>query len=436
MTSNRDLAPLDLPEGKTFTHEAHRFPGKFHPPIVTKILKDHHDHDVIADPMSGSGTVAVEGVANGKQVLCTDLDPLSCLMTRAKSRPVVAAELEKLRDKIVEKVTPVPRGEISKEEAEREIESNISKTPYVAPYNTFHWFDPYVVVGYSRLLSAADTLLDGRSDAMGDAINTSLAAMVRLISRADPQPVSGLEVTSVREEQLQEGIDFDVIRSFRTVSNRLIRGYQELNQIEELGESSIYHENGKHFSDVVEKSGLQPTLIITSPPYCNAIEYTRRHRLESEWLGLWEGDSLSEVRDSRIETSREFFGSRTPKQDTFRNLPPAPHEDVREVTAIIEDEQEQERKANMLRKYFIDAAKWLDEIYRVLPNGGLFCMTIGPSTSYGHTIETPRILCELATNKVGFGKEDEDRYIYTNNKMQYPTDGETTEYESLLKLRK
>jgi hypothetical protein len=157
--------------------------------------------------------------------------------------------------------------------------------------------------------------------------------------------------------------------------------------------------------------------------------------LESEWLGLWEGDSLNEVRQSRIEKSREFFGSRTPKKDTLQDLPPVPHEEVREITAKIEGEKKQEKKANMLRKYFLDSYDWLEEIYCTLPDDGLFCITIGPSTSYGYTIDTPRILTEVATEEIGFEKVASRKYSYTNNKMQYPTDGETTEYESLIKLR-
>ncbi len=429
--------PLDLPAGKTYTHEAHRFPGKFHPPIVKQLLRDHPEHDVIADPMCGSGTVAVEGVVNNKRVLCTDLDPLSCLISRAKSTPVDPDAFEEIRDQIINLAEPFPDDkQMPQEVAESQLDENLAGTPYVAPYNTFHWFEPYVVAGYSKLLAAADTALNGVSASLRDAVHMSLAAMVRSISRADPHPVSGLEVTSVRKQELEEGVDFDVAGSFRRISDRVVRGYREFAELDSSGTAAVRQANAKRFSEVANKTEHQPSLIITSPPYCNAIEYTRRHRLESEWLGLWDGGSLAEIRNSRISTSREFFGSHTLRQSTLDEVSAVPHKEIEETIQTIETDKQQEKKANRLRKYFLDAYDWLSELYEALPSGGLLCMTVGPSTSYGVNIDTPRFLREIATDAVGFDTESKRRYTYKNNKMQYPTDGPSTEYEELMKLRK
>ena len=109
---------------------------------------------------------------------------------------------------------------------------------------------------------------------------------------------------------------------------------------------------------------------------------------------------------------------------------------MKETIQTIETDKQQEKKANRLRKYFLDAYDWLSELYEALPSGGLLCMTVGPSTSYGVNIDTPRFLREIATDAVGFDTESKRRYTYKNNKMQYPTDGPSTEYEELMKLRK
>jgi len=61
-------------------------------------------------------------------------------------------------------------------------------------------------------------------------------------------------------------------------------------------------------------------------------------------------------------------------------------------------------------------------------------MIVGPSTSYGHTINTPKYLTDIA-EKTGFEVESTQSYKLVNNKMQYPTEGETTDRESLIKLR-
>ena len=432
--SGDELEPLDLPERKEYTHRAHRFPGKFHPPLIAKIIEDHPERDVIADPMSGSGTVGVESAVDNRDALCVDIDPLSELMTRAKSRPVSTDDLIDIGNEILAQAGEVPNeGELTEEEAKKEIEQNLDGTRYCEPYNMFHWFEPYVAVGFSRLLTTANDLLDGESEEMRDAVHLVFAASVRRISRADPQPVSGLEVTKVRRQELEEGIDFDVTGTFNNVLNRLVRGYDQLNELDDLGDVKTVHGNAKNFAELCEEYDKQPELVITSPPYCTAIEYHRRHRLEYEWLGLFNDDDVEDQRSERIETSRDFFGSTSIRQGTLRDLPEIEHEDIAELMDQIEEDGK-ERKANILRKYFLDAYDWIEQVREALPEGGIFCMTVGPSTSYGNTIDTPRFLKEIA-EEVGFEVVSERPYKLTNNKMQYPTDGETTEMESLIKLR-
>lgn len=436
MASDTELNPLDFPEHRELTHRAHRFPGKFHPPLIKDIIERRSHHETIADPMCGSGTVGVEAIAKNRDVLCCDLDPLSCLMTRGKTKPVSPAELRNVSKRILSLVDRFPsEGDFRKDEAKDEIHENLQGTPSVPPMNLFHWFEPHVAVGYSRLLRAAYDVLEIESNVMRDAIRTSLAAIVRKISRADPQPVSGLEVTSVRKEQLEEGIEFDVEKSFRRAVGRLAEGYKELNEFDSLGESHVIEGNANRLTEIVEQSYLSPSLIITSPPYCNAIEYTRRHRLEYEWLGLFGGNSLDEQGDNRLERSRDFFGSSTPLKEQLENLEEVPHEEIRSVTDEVEKNANNPKKADLLRKYFLDSYDWLEEIYHVLPPGGEFVMTIGPSTSYGQKINTPKFLTDIAC-EIGFSKNNSHTYKLTNNKMQYPTNGPTTETESLIEFRK
>jgi hypothetical protein len=426
--------PLDLPEIKVYTHRAHSFPGKFHPPLISHLLEKYDDHNVVADPMCGCGTTGVEAVVNGMDAILNDIDPLSALISRGKTNPVEPDSFLEVRDEILESLGELPEeGELDQEEAEAIVEENIDGKPYVKPYNLFHWFEPYVAAGYSELLDIAYSAMADESGEMQDALHLSLAAMVRQISRADPEPVSGLEVTKIRKKQLEEGVDFDVRSSFKSVSNRLAEGYEDLMDVNDLGDVQVWDENAKHLSDPISDSDLDPSLVITSPPYCNAIEYSRRHRLEYEWLGLFNDEDVSDPRDERIESSREFFGSVTPTQQMLKNLDEVPHPEIRDLTDDIESDGH-ERKANLLRKYFLDSYDWVREIREILPEGGIFCLIIGPSTSYGRKVDTPNFLKDIAEENE-FEVIDRHDYLLKNNKMQYPTNGETTETESLIEFR-
>lgn len=436
MSSQAEITPLDLPNDKNYTHRAHRFPGKFHPPLIRSLINSNPDVRFVADPMCGSGTVGVESVIENKHFFGTDLDPLACLISRAKSTPVDPSDLKAVSKRILADVGKMQdTNGMSDEDVRELIESNLANTSYVAPYNLFHWFEPNVALCISDLLRATNWVLNIESEEMNDAIHMCIASIVRLNSRADPQPVSGLEVTSVRKEQLENGINFDVLKSFEKSVDRLANGYAEMIKSNQLGDSVIIEGNAKNFFDLVNEYGPRPDLIITSPPYCNAIDYPRRHRLENEWLGLYDGEDLNEVRKNRIEQSRDFFGSHQIRKKTLSELPPIQHPGVKEVTDLIEYEKKQPRKANMLRKYFLDAYDWLEGIHESLRDDGRFYMTIGPSTSYGQVIDTPSFIADIAKD-VGFQLNSRHKYKLTNKKMQYDTNGPTIKTESLLEFEK
>jgi len=368
--------------------------------------------------------------------LCVDIDPLCTLMTRAKTHPVDTEVFRDLRDEILRELGDLPDEEdIDEDNAKALVESNLEGLQYCVPYNLNHWFEPYVSVGFSRLLATTNDYLQTESDEMADAFHTSLAAMVRQISRADPEPVSGLEVTKIRKQQLENGVEFNVARSFRQVTSRLANGYDELHELDhELGEVTVVEGDAREFEKICEEHNYEPAVVVTSPPYCNAIEYSRRHRLEYEWLGLFNKNDAESQRAERLDTSREFFGSVTPTQDMLEGLDPVGHD---ELASVLEDvaRDGKDRKANLLRKYFLDARMWLTEIRNSLVGDGYLYLIVGPSTSYGHPIDTPRYLGDIASNDLGFILESEQRYKYKNNKMQYPTEGETTELEAIVKLR-
>lgn len=429
------LEPLDLPEKKEYTHRAHRFPGKFHPPLIAKVLEDHPEHDVVADPMCGSGTMGVEAVTTGKEALCVDIDPLCALMALAKATPVEPEAFLETGQNILERAGPLPeKGSIETEEIARaEVEERLKGTPFCIPYNLSHWFDPYVAVGYARLLEQAHDVLQDEKQDMDDAVRMALASIVRHISRADPQPVSGLEVTSVRKKELENGLEFDVASRYRQALKRIANGYRDLLKVDGRGEVEVRRADAREFSAVCSEANMRPSMVVTSPPYCNAIEYSRRHRLEYEWLGLFNYEGVSDPRNERIETSRDYIGSRTTLQETLEELDEAPHEEIEQLLSNIE--KENETKANLLREYFLDAYDWIDQVYKALPEHGLFVLIIGPSTSYGHTVNTPKFLSDIA-QETGFVVESEQAYKLKNNKMQYPTDGATTEMEKLIHFRK
>src|SRR5574341_509612 len=87
--NSSNLINLDFGEHNTLyaTHGLHAFAAKCPPQLAKFGIENYSDPgDIVLDPMAGSGTTLVEARLLGRNVLGFDIDPLSCLIARVKSR--------------------------------------------------------------------------------------------------------------------------------------------------------------------------------------------------------------------------------------------------------------------------------------------------------------------------------------------------------------
>src|SRR5664280_3349084 len=80
------------------THGLYRYPARFSPELVRAAIETYTmPGDWIADPFVGGGTTAVEALALARRGIAFDINPLSILLTRAKTTPLSRKEIESLR---------------------------------------------------------------------------------------------------------------------------------------------------------------------------------------------------------------------------------------------------------------------------------------------------------------------------------------------------
>jgi adenine-specific DNA methylase len=109
------------------------------------------------------------------------------------------------------------------------------------------------------------------------------AAIIRNCSNADPTPVSGLEVTAHMKKKEREGRAIDPITAFaKAVSKNLDGAEAYAAAVDAHVDIQVEHADARKLSE----HGLLADVIITSPPYHNAVDYYRRHQLEMYWLKL------------------------------------------------------------------------------------------------------------------------------------------------------
>ncbi len=128
-------------------------------------------------------------------------------------------------------------------------------------------------------------------------------------------------------------------------------------------------------------------LIVTSPPYANAIDYMRAHKFSLVWLGRSVGE-LSELRSA-------YIGSERLKGMQFAPLPEKPERIATELS------QRDGNKSRILRKYFTEMTAVLTEMHRVLRYQATAILVVGSSMMRGINVETHACLAAIAA-QVGF----------------------------------
>ena len=108
---------------------------------------------------------------------------------------------------------------------------------------------------------------------------------VRRISFADPTPVSGLEITRYMRDRIERGYHIDVFGEFeRRVELAICRMDQYVTYMREKGTlktpAHVVQTDCADLLSLKPIADFRANLVLFSPPYCNAIEYWRRHRLE------------------------------------------------------------------------------------------------------------------------------------------------------------
>jgi hypothetical protein len=126
-------------------------------------------------------------------------------------------------------------------------------------------------------------------------------------------------------------------------------------------------------------------LIVTSPPYANAIDYMRAHKFPLVWLG----ESVINLTELRAR----YIGSEKINSVQHAALPD-------KTESIIRQLQERDRKkSSVLRKYFTEMRAVLAEMNRVLRKDAPAIVVVGPSMMRGVDVQTHHCLAEIAREK-------------------------------------
>ncbi len=341
------------------THGYHRYPAKFIPQVVSRLIDKYTDEgDLIIDPFGGCGTTLVESKIMGRPSIGVDINPVAVLITKAKITPINPSIIEKTFDILKSKldtygndtnIKPPQHERIDYwfgEEVKNELAFIFSEISRLKDQDTRDFF----YCGFSNILKNCSIWLQKSNKPTRD------------LNKQPSDPIS----------------------TFYKQIKMMVRGntrfYELLKEKKYLGiPSQVYCADARNIP-VENKSA---DMIITSPPYVTSYEYADLHQLTALWFEYT--NDLSDFRKRFIGTSYHN------NQKLILNSNLA--EKVRDELLNKDNKIAEEVSA-----YFNEMNQVFIEMKRILKYGGKICIVIGDTSLKGVKILNAEVFVEQLQN--------------------------------------
>jgi len=355
----------------------HPFPARMAPSVALESLMALNPGSIVLDPMAGSGTVLRQAAELGHNAIGYDLDPLAVLMARVWTTPVNDATV----DLMYQELKAVAHGTTDCWPA---LNFDAETADFIR-----YWFGPSQIQSLSRLALAIKVLSKRyRAEKKRAAIDILKLNLSKIIVTKEQVASLARDTSHSRPHKVADKSTYNVFegyeRSLRTMRERLIA-------FPPKGHVTATRGDARSLSDVCPNS---IDAVITSPPYLNAIDYLRGHRMSLVWLG-W---SIAQLRSIR---SNSIGAERGPN-----------HEEGNEaiepiISAMLGKGILPPRRLRMVQRYAGDLYDMIAEIARVLKTGGIATFVVGNSCLKGVFIKNAEgIAC--AANM--FGMKETGRF--------------------------
>jgi DNA modification methylase len=369
-----------------------RFPTEIAQSAIASFTKKG---ECVYDPFCGSGTTLVAALALGRSTIGSDIDRLAGILSQLKVNPLSPKDyfnwrvdfLPKLDECLneIESAWPTFRspaaGEIWK----------IGRLALSVPEldNLLFWFPPQVTAALAAISNLAH---QSGSEHFEKVILASLSACV--IAKWPNTLSYAMDIDHTRPHRRIQKISMKRVK--KTFLSRLDRTLECLGHLWEI----YQEEKGAAIAKVLvpcdarsciaEISDRSQRLIVTSPPYFNAVDYPRAHRLSLCWMNGYASQELGSRKD--------YVGIRGAGGiDHLGWLSAFPKVKERLGPSL----RNQNDKVKPLVAFFSDLERVLGENWRVLRNGGYAIYVIANNVIGKDRLPSHLILSDIAKS-VGF----------------------------------
>ena len=335
----------------------HPFPARMAPDIAQECFAECPDGSLVLDPMCGSGTVLRAAVEAGLDCTGVDIDPLAVLMSRVWVTPAVFSSLVGVANDVVQRAKDLPSSQV-------EQVSDSETKQFIA-----FWFAPRQRYQLRRLA----TVLREHSQAETDALTVALS---RIIVSKEMMASLARDTSHSRPHRVATDNNFDVYRGFLKAASYVARRLAPENI---RGKANIVEGDARMLKKLTDDTF---DLVVTSPPYLNAIDYLRGHKLTLVWLGY----DLSSIRATRSASvgAEKVLASKAGQVDITRFI-------TITTTSTFTD-----RHLGWVRRYAVDMQAVFGELARVIKRSGTVVIVVGNSFLRGAVVNNAELVTEIA----------------------------------------
>ncbi len=337
---NPDWAFESIRSTEQWTHGYHRYPAKFLPDVVRKIIEDYaQGSNMIADLFAGCGTTLVEAKTHGISSVGTDINPVAQLITKVKTTPLPPDYLQQAYNALVrlfDEYNETNFADIKKHE------------------RIDYWFTPSQKAKIAFLYEIVLHL--DVDDDIKDFFHVCISHILKncswwLQSGTKPQ----------RDMKKEPADPFDEFcRHCKKMMGWNENFYNELSRRGYLNVPCAIHlDDARHTS--IPAGSINA--IITSPPYVTSYEYADIHQLTAYWM-----EYISDIHEFR----KKFIGS---SYSGNISLTVSGSKQAQKIVDALSEKSN--HIARDVAQYFNDMQEVAREMHRVLAPNGHACIVIG-----------------------------------------------------------
>jgi hypothetical protein len=344
----------NLPAGVTIPRPIHPFPARMAASIPWNELRTATKRPLrVLDPMAGSGTTLVVARTLGHESIGFDTDPLAVLLAHVWCADVDEHSTRQVAERVLEVARKRARV-ISLREA-YPLDANDETRKFVR-----YWFDD---TNRRQLAALASAILEVKGKTVRGVL---WCAFSRMIITKQGGASLALDVAHSRPHRAwYKNVTLPFDHFLRAVGFVLAAMPFKGPGVREP-RASVKIADARNLP--LETSTVD--VVVSSPPYLNAIDYLRGHKFSLVWMGHTV-DGLRRVRAENI-------GTEVSAGADLRNPVIA-----RALDRMGDLDGLPERQKRLLARYVADMDKTISELHRVLVRGGRAVLVVGDCTMRG-----------------------------------------------------